>query len=287
MAIIKGTAGNDDLDATASGDWLYGMEGDDILSAYLLDLVVLNGNADDDLLIADSGEGVTLNGGAGNDILLVSFAKGGTLSGGAGDDRLDPADSTDLVLLGGDGDDYMEFAFVYNSTAKGGSGNDVFLLKIGGGGNVIDGGAGDDRFDLHAGGNTINGGKGDDVFEFHRHGGASTVSGGDGHDVFRFHSENYGTVIEDFHLKGRSEDVLDLQPLFEEAGVGGQELDWLIANGYLRMDSSTDVGGDTKNDTIVQADPDGFAGSEEWATIATLLDVNLGTSGANADNWLV
>jgi len=98
---IVGTSGNDVLVATAAGESVCGLGGDDVLIGKAgNDLLI--GGAGDDTLIAQAGDD-TLVGGSGNDRL---FGQGGNdrLFGGTGDDRLYGGPGTDL-LDGGPGFD--------------------------------------------------------------------------------------------------------------------------------------------------------------------------------------
>lgn len=47
------------------------------------------------------------------------------------------------------------------------------------------------------------------------------------------------------------------------------------------------MGGGPAHDTVVRVDVDGFAGASVPYTVVTLLDVTLGTTEVDADNWLV
>src|ERR1700741_810344 len=318
MTIVNGTTGNDELVTSDAGDILNGLSGNDRLTSFH-DGAKLNAGQGNDFLVVDSyaldegrvennrldgGSGsdtlesygsldCILDGGSGDDFLRVFAASvDTTVIGGSGNDDFLLSDSLRTTAHGGSGDDYFQFAFQHDSTAKGGSGNDVFFLQESATGNLIDGDSGDDRFDVWVSGNTLNGGSGDDLFEFHQdfRGGivVNMVSGETGHDVFRFHLGNDGgPIIQDFHLGGGAEDLLDLQPLFEEAGLGGQEVDWLVLNGSLLVASSAGCGGDAANDTVIQVDADGFGGSGDPATFATLWDVTVGSTDADANNWLV
>jgi hypothetical protein len=139
----------------------------------------------------------------------------------------------------------------------------------------ITGDANANRLEGGAGNDTIDGGAGFD-----------TLVGGIGTDVFRFGTSAASSTITDF-----SEDVLDFSPLFAAQGVaapaGEDPLAWLVDEGYLLVDSTGNSGGDAANDTVIQIDVDGFAGASGPYTAVTLLDVTLGTTGVDADNWLV
>ena len=72
-----------------------------------------------------------------------------------------------------------------------------------------------------------------------------------------------------------------------QAPSGADPLDWLVNEGYLIVDSTGNVGGGLANDTVVQVDADGSAGASDPYTVATALDVTLGTTAMDADNWIV
>ncbi|CUI04235.1 Alkaline phosphatase [Janthinobacterium sp. CG23_2] len=216
----------------------------------------------------------TLTGLAGNDTLWGA-AGNDVLSGGEGRDWLDGGDGNDM-LDGGAGDDQL-FEWSGDNVLSGGAGND-FLLG-GEGNDTLDGGSGDDT--ISAGtttsGATVNvrifGGAGNDVIQIQSEPATKTVeiAGGSGSDIFYFtmgkHAENI--VIDDF-----------------QAGIGGDQFNVFGvpsgynnpfgAAGYLRLVQSG-------NDTLLQVDDDGAAGSvDSFHTVATLRAV-LATSmhGAN------
>jgi Ca2+-binding RTX toxin-like protein len=117
-------------------------------------------------------------------------------------------------------------------------------------------------------------------------GGIDTLTGGGSIDVFRFGSSAANNTVTDF-----DDDVLDFSPLFAAAGIeapaGEDPLEWLVIQGYLIADSTADIGGGAANDTVVQVDLDGSSGPGADYTVVTLTDVTLGTTGSDADNWLV
>lgn len=154
--VIKGTAGNDRLTATAAGDTIYGYGGDDRII----------GQAGPDLLYGGTGHD-RIEAGAGAD----------TLSGGDGDDRLYGGDGEDLLLgeAGGDG--------VWGGGAadriEGGAGNDTLYGEAGD--DVLFGGSGDDRLYGGPGLDRLYAGPGIDSLA----GGdaADHLFGGDGNDL--------------------------------------------------------------------------------------------------------
>lgn len=140
MAIINGTANNDDLfiGAGISGDEILGLDGDDRLDAETgAGGNILRGGNGNDNLFANLND--QLFGDAGNDILEARGGKGGnTLSGGEGNDT--------IFTLG-------------NDTATGDAGDDIIYGGVNGG-NTLTGGLGRDVFwlanvDLPTSANTI------------------------------------------------------------------------------------------------------------------------------------
>lgn len=140
MAIINGTANNDDLfiGTGISGDEILGLDGDDRLDAETgAGGNILRGGNGNDNLFANTND--QLFGEAGNDILDSRGGKGGnTLSGGDGNDT--------VFTLG-------------NDTATGGAGDDIIYAGRDGGNNLT-GGLGRDVFwlanvDLPTSANTI------------------------------------------------------------------------------------------------------------------------------------
>lgn len=123
MAIINGTAGNDDLLAPGSNDELLGLEGSDTLDG------VLTGKGNN-----------TLRGGAGNDELFAYTED--KLFGDEGDDDLYSDGKGKNLLDGGEGND--EIFPDRDDTVNGGLGDDIIFA--GRGGNSFTGGLGKDIF---------------------------------------------------------------------------------------------------------------------------------------------
>ena len=112
--VFHGGNGDDAINASDSGDDLFGEAGDDLLV----------GGALDDWLI----------GGSGNDVLNAGGGSGNVLAGGEGDDRLIGADMS-LTATREDGSDWL----------AGNDGND--LIRGRGGDDFIEGGEGADTLD--------------------------------------------------------------------------------------------------------------------------------------------
>lgn len=277
----------------AGGNILYGGDGNDAL-ATSMDYSILNGEAGADEL-RSFGSASVLEGGAGNDFLQVVNGDGNAAFGGEGDDEMhiqafegSPDNNT---LSGGAGNDNLTVWHGTGNLLIGGQGND--MLAAGGTGQTLDGGAGNDILVAWSSGNIAQGGQGDDVLQTYGEG--NTLMGGPGRDTFTFSSTSSGNVIEDFraHGSGQSaseiEDVLDIRDVLIGLPFpqGGTSLgDW-VEEGYLIVDSSANVAGGAANDTVVQIDGDGFAGPGTAVTLVTVTDSTLGTSGQDANNWLV
>ncbi|NVM79694.1 Ca2+-binding RTX toxin-like protein [Duganella sp. SG902] len=213
----------------------------------------LSGGGGDDLLqggAGDAGGGDTLDGGWGND----------TLIGGAGND----------VLAGGPGRNLLQ----------GGAGNDTLWSGNGTSGETLQGGAGDDYFELswHSDGNVsrAQGDDGNDSFHILIDGntGADVLSGGAGRDTYTFATGPYwysgSTYIEigDFRA-GDGGDVLNVIELMAAATSygynGGNPLNPGL--GYLRLVQS---GADVKLDFNLFG-----ANNTAWQTVALLRNVAL------------
>ena len=120
--VLMGEAGNDTLTGGRGGDTLLGGPGNDLIDA----------RWGDNLLRGEDGND-TLKGGRGNDV-LQGGADNDTLEDRAGDNRLSGDDGDD-VLTGGHGNDRLE----------GGPGDD--LIDGGWGADLVRGGAGNDTLD--------------------------------------------------------------------------------------------------------------------------------------------
>jgi Ca2+-binding RTX toxin-like protein len=129
---IYGTGANDAIDALSGNDTVNGGSGDDVVI----------GGAGADRLFGNLGNDA-LRGGGGRDVLSGDDGNDG-LGGGLGDDRLNGGTGNDR-LNGGAGNDTL-FAGAGNDTLNGGSENDtltgnggadVFILRAGGGSDIV------------------------------------------------------------------------------------------------------------------------------------------------------
>lgn len=211
--IVEGTAGNDVIDASYTGDpegdridangGLDGNNADSVVAGDGDDTVLsgagndtVQGGGGDDLLDGGAGNDV-LQGGAGNDT-LIGGAGADTLEGGGGLDIVDYSGSADAVNVnlssetysGGDaqgdvgsgidgivGSDFNDTLTGYDGVFDGGTTT-----------NYIDGGAGDDSISGLSGGDTLIGGTGDD-----------SIDGGAGNDTI-YGDEAPQTGIWDYQV---------------------------------------------------------------------------------------
>lgn len=253
---IEGTVDGDVLDGTIGDDTIFGLDQND-------DLRGLDG--------ADTiygGEGLdVIEGGLGNDRL---YGEGGQdfINGGMGDDLLEGGEGDDTLvdrygvnlLRGGAGRDSIT---VYGaSTAYGDAGGD-FITAFDSA--TVFAGEDDDRITLQ-GAVTADGGSGADLFLIEEDG--ATIITGTGNDTIRYPSGfASGTTVLDFAAGTAVEggDALDLYAVFSTlpSFPGGNP----FATGHLRLVQSGD-------DTLVQLDGDGFAGSASPFTFLTLRNVD-------------
>ena len=167
---ISGGTGNDVLNGDGGINVIDGGEGDDLITSGLT--VVrsggyLDGGAGDDQINAANGHYV-IDGGAGNDRIeaYASNADEGSffiyvdegddfVLGSSADDYVELGDGADTFIgtggndyvLGGDGDDYLQSA-AGASSLYGEDGNDILVAGPGSDGSVLDGGAGDDEYQI-------------------------------------------------------------------------------------------------------------------------------------------
>jgi Ca2+-binding RTX toxin-like protein len=238
--ILAGGALNDTLHGGGGNDHLYGGNGND----------TLYGDAGDDILIGGAGND-ELHGGTGDDVL----------NGGAGNDFLYGEADND-ILYGFDGNDFLD----------GGTGNDV--LFGGAGNDTLIGGEGDD---------TLIGGGGNDILDGGL--GADTMQGslGTTGDVsFIYHAADLGAGVDNitgFDNLSPGLDTINVSDIF--SGTPGDLLTFtqLYDQGFLILDSSTNVGGGGAVDTVVRVDQDGSAGGAfSPVDLVTVLDTTLTNS---------
>ena len=174
MAILKGTAGQDNIEGTADDDQIEALDGDDRVLAYAGDDTVCGAAGRDDLFGGPGHD--KLDGGAEND-LLDGGVGDDELTGGAGSDLIGGADGNDTAH-GGLGDD----------TIGGGAGNDHLFGEAGAdslygeaGDYRLYGGSGDDKLPGGAGNDNLYGGPGQDLLSGGP--GEDNLFGSDGPDI--------------------------------------------------------------------------------------------------------
>lgn len=200
------------------------------------------------------GVGATIVGDASNNYLTGTFDSD-TISGLGGNDTL-IGDAGNDVLDGGEGADYLD----------GVEGDDR-----------LTGGAGDDYFYDYSGTNVLNGGGGNDRFDMVGYsgglGGVDTLTGGEGRDTYglygydaRYSATNLRTDIVTDFTTGAGGDVLDLSSIFAYlAGFVTEQNPF--ATGHLRLLADGE-------DTLVQMDWDARGTGGMWQSLVRLRDVD-------------
>jgi Ca2+-binding RTX toxin-like protein len=180
-AIITGTSDDDYLFATDGGDLIEGGDGRDLLFGF-------HGND-------------TIRGGAGNDV-LYGHDGDDILEGGEGDDSFTAGRGDDLVD-GGEGNDLLDDQNgAGNKGFVGGVGNDTIRFSRTSGADILvaSGGEGADHFSVRitgsSGGFALDGGAGNDIFDIVGNG---DITLGDGVDQLRFLESTGGmAIVHDF-----------------------------------------------------------------------------------------
>ncbi|XZO03379.1 MAG: Ig-like domain-containing protein [Microcoleus sp.] len=217
-AIQIGTAQNDELLGSNSGNIFDGKSGDDNLYGGAGN-DIFNGNQGNDFITGGKGDDI-LYGDEGNDIILGEFGND-LMYGGKGNDLLHGREGTDIIY-GNKDDDFLDGG-KDNDTLYGGKGNDIMLgsqgddnlfgqdgddTLCGGVGNdlingdagadILGGCAGNDTLYGGADNDTLTGGKGDDLLD----GGMANDSliGGSGNDIFVLKAGQGFDIIADFTL---------------------------------------------------------------------------------------
>lgn len=223
--VVDGTAGDDLIDATYTGD----PQGD------MIDASDSYTGTNDDMVLAGAGNDTVLSG-DGNDLVMAGEGDD-SVNGGAGNDTLNGEDGNDTLhgldgddSLAGDGGDDSLFGWTGNDSLTGGDGADMVdgdegddslagdagndTLVGDSGADTLDGGDDDDQLYGGSGNDSLTGGAGNDqVFgaegndTFAAGDGADTMSGGDDRDTF------YGGAgdVVDGGEGGDDQDVLDLR----------------------------------------------------------------------------
>lgn len=237
---VLGGNDNDTLIGTAGGDYLFGGEGNDSITA----------NDGDDTVKGDVGND-TIVGGKGNDSLegeigidsLTGDDGNDTLIGGADNDVLNGFTGNDL-LKGDDGNDTL-FGGTGNDRIEGGTGNDTIRghegndLILGGDGNdTIRGEAGNDTINAGDGNDSVDAGDGNDLATGSN--GNDTIDGGNGNDTLLGDDGNdliYGGAGNDTLLGGDGDDTLVGGGSTDKVG-GGDGVNVLSSNSAAEIDEA-------------------------------------------------
>ncbi|WP_430463904.1 Hint domain-containing protein [Tabrizicola sp.] len=243
--IVEGSAGDDLIDASYTGD----PQGDMIDAADNL-----AGN-NDDLVYAGSGNDTVLAG-DGND----------TVDGGTGDDSINGGLGSDLIY-GGDGNDRL-LGENDDDSLHGGEGDDS--LYGGAGDDYLDGDAGNDAFEGWIGNDTIVGDAGSDTMDGgsgndQLYGGddADLLMGGDGNDLL------YGGTGDDTLWSGEGNDTLHGGTGKDGMiGEGGDDR-FVLENGFGNDSITGSETGETNGDTL----------DASSLTVDTVLDLSAVNAG--------
>ncbi|MFN8742342.1 MAG: right-handed parallel beta-helix repeat-containing protein, partial [Pirellula sp.] len=250
---LEGGQDADRLDGDSDNDTLRGNQGHDLL----------HGGEGDDLLHGDDGDD-QLHGDRGNDSLYGGSGSD-WLHGGAGLDLLDGQSGNDVLfagaglgkrLFGGDGDDE-----IYG--ADEGSEDENFTDAIWFG-DVIDGGAGNDKIFGLGGADYIVAGPGDDEVDGGDHG--DWISGGDGNDRINAGIQpSIGPGDQLFGDDGNDILIGSHRADFLYGGTGNDRIEGLDGNDHLEGNEGDDeiYGGFGQNSILGQLGDDYLVGSDD------------------------
>lgn len=242
---VLGGEGNDTITAAQTLSWLYGQDGDDLISGECTKMFGgagndtlhggnsaqrLDGEMGNDLLegmdgadTLSGGDGAdTLKSGTGDDVARAGtgndsllgqdgadrlFGETGadTLTGGLGADTLDGGSENDLLQDGSGSDDDLFYARAGDDRVIAAGGNDTVFGDTGA--DLIDGGADDDRLSGGADADTLRGGAGNDLLTGEA--GNDDLRGGSGNDTMIG-----GTGLDIFRF-GASDTGADIIRYFE------------------------------------------------------------------------
>ena len=199
----RGGAGNEYMENHGSAKF-YGDSGDDILLNFSQLGTELDGGSGNDTVLNYAGSSL-LMGGDGNDELLFLNDSSGTAWGGEGDDTLKSFAQSTLFgdggndtlennaagsqLFSGDGDDAL-WSFADGNLIAG-NGNDLLVSDSQTANGVLLGEAGDDQLINFKGASVLDGGFGNDTFDVHS---VTTALGGSGNDTFTNYSTQAATL---------------------------------------------------------------------------------------------
>ena len=210
---IYGMAGNDTLTASAGGNRLDGGDGDD----------VLNGGAGNDVLVGDADTNFTfhnvLNGFGGSDA-IVSYSWLDQINAGAGNDTVESyAQQTGQVVNGGAGNDrLMVMSLSTTSTPVNVIFGSTFSFSISGVAGATYANFESLYLNLGTGANAVTGGNGDDVL--------FTATNGGGADVLEFDagSIHAGAGDDDVGFNALTKVGSGIQRM--DGGIGTDTLTW-------------------------------------------------------------
>jgi Ca2+-binding RTX toxin-like protein len=268
---IRGTAGNDVINARSGNQTLVGGDGDDTLDGGMGADTMIGGTGNDSFFADDAGDVVVEKAGEGTDTVfasigytlganfenLVLIGIAGTGTGNALDNVIQGSDFANDVLYGGDGDDEIRDN-AGSDILFGEAGNDLIIDNDGN--DTVYGGAGNDRIYNNAGNDALVGDDGDDHLSDNA--GNDLLSGGAGSD----------TLID-----WAGDDYLD-------GGTGVDYMDGGIGNDIYVVDDALDVvsdvdGFDEVLTSITYSLPDGI---EELTLTGTAAINGTGNSLNNA-----
>lgn len=268
-ATLSGHDGNDTLTGGGQDDTLFGVNDND----------VLNGGGGRDILFGGFGDD-TLNGGEGNDS-LYGGAGDDKVNGGMGDDVYYVTDASDgVVEFAGQGEDTVKsYIADYTMTpnveymqlsgdALNGTGNTLDNWIAGNAqNNILNGGLGADDLEGLDGNDTLNGGSGVDALAGGL--GADVLNGGSERDYFVYDVEDTADLpaLGNDKINGFQSgvDKIDLARLILDFGI---DREVAFSDGFVRLVAIGD-------DTLVQFDRDGAAGSAPPLTLATVVDASV------------
>jgi Ca2+-binding RTX toxin-like protein len=264
--IVEGTAGDDTIDASYTGD----PEGDRV------DAGDAANGSDDDVIEAGAGNDLVLAG-AGNDRVIAADGND-TITGDAGDDTLAGGDGIPNNDDGStaDGDDLI----------YGGAGNDQLLGEAGA--DLLEGGEGNDNLLGGSGDDTLDGGDGNDAMNGGGQGPGATAPGNDvlyggAGDDWMFGDATAAEAGDDRMEGGSGNDAL-----FGGSGadtLAGDEGDDLIAGGggddvvVAGAGADTVTGGETEETAGDRLDASALAGD-------VTLDLAAGDAASGEDGTL-
>lgn len=246
--IVEGTAGNDTINGSYTGDPQGDMvdandnlagnnndsivagDGDDIVSAGLGNDTIDAGDGNDTVLGGAGND--SIDGGLGNDSIMAETGSD-TINAGDGDDTVGASIGADLIEGGAGNDSLSGGGLVSDAgdTIYGGTGNDT--ISGGNGDDSLYGNEDDDSISGDAGNDTIEGGTGNDTIiggtgddSINGDFGDDSIVGGDGNDFLRGSFGNdtiIGGTGDDTLWGGFGDDSLVVDANFGDYTIEGEE----------------------------------------------------------------